>query len=861
MPHPRAPPVAHPASPTLPGAYGKEIIAASKAFRADFQKICFGAVAFHRPNEKIHQASCRLEKFGNDVFDTQLPQSKKADLKADGSGDVKAKDEGPADGVSGEGMKKKAEGEGEPETKVEDREKDAGQLPESAWDSAATVAFDSYVGGSAADEPAEVCLVCGGGADPDAADPAEACLLSCTHCGEAYHAFCTPPPCATVNEETRRHWVCPRCKRCAKPSCGKPIDGGVDGGADGCPVVESVRCSRCDKAYHAGCMPGNSAQEKRDGCAYWMCYDCRACEGCGRSHKATAGQGSWSADGLWCAACAHAGVEGRYCGVCSLPFDNNDLEAATMVQCDRCELWVHPQCDGMDEQTYMAYTEGAPGYESYLCCDCRPEDSAAAEEPMWRLLARMVRRGQQRRIHFSPELCAGSDAELGVSVGKHARRAAAADRWLRERAAAKAPWALARFGASRRRRRRCRRRRRGSRGRARSSTPGGRRSRPPRARRCRRWCLGWGCPWAATAAASATAAAAARARHLQVRALHGCLNSVNCGTCISCVDMPVFGGSGVRRQACLRAAASTRRRCLLGSRPPPPGCRCRPPPPPARAPPPHPAIPRSRARSHHPRSRPSWRPPLPSPFRARSTFRRRLHPRCSARCRRLLPPAHSRRGRSRRPPPHRGGARRGGVRRASAPADRPAGRTRRAGRASRDVRRPARGHAAAVGAAVARARRRRAAAAAAAGGAAPAAPVVALPPTAVAAAGAGATLLASAVPPGGAPSSVTFLPAQRSPQAGAAPPRSTLPGTMAPQQLNWKSCSSLVPSQPGSVGAGPPRFAPLPLPGDGAGAAASPGRPARHEPGARGGRRRWPKPERRRRGDARPDARPVAFPR
>ena len=120
-------PAADPAPPTTPGAYGKEIIAASKAFRADFQKICFGAVAFHRPNEKIHQASCRLEKFGNDVFDTQLPQSKKADLKADGSGDAKAKDEGPADGVSGEGMKKKAEGEGKPETKVEDREKDAGQ--------------------------------------------------------------------------------------------------------------------------------------------------------------------------------------------------------------------------------------------------------------------------------------------------------------------------------------------------------------------------------------------------------------------------------------------------------------------------------------------------------------------------------------------------------------------------------------------------------------------------------------------------------------------------------------------------------------------------------------------------------------
>ena len=114
--------------------------------------------------------------------------------------------------------------------------------------------------------------------------------------------------------------------------------------------------------------------------------------------------------------CAPAGYEGRYCAVCAKTYDYDEPDAQAMVECERCGLWVHPQCDGMDEQTYMAYTEGAPGYESYLCCDCRPEDSAAAEEPMWRLLARMVRRVQQRRIHFSPELCAGSDAELGVSV-------------------------------------------------------------------------------------------------------------------------------------------------------------------------------------------------------------------------------------------------------------------------------------------------------------------------------------------------------------------------------------------------------------------------------------------------------------
>ena len=43
-------------------------------------------------------------------------------------------------------------------------------------------------------------------------------------CAEAYHAFCCPPPCPAVNEETRLNWQCPRCRTCANPKCGAAID-------------------------------------------------------------------------------------------------------------------------------------------------------------------------------------------------------------------------------------------------------------------------------------------------------------------------------------------------------------------------------------------------------------------------------------------------------------------------------------------------------------------------------------------------------------------------------------------------------------------------------------------------------------
>ena len=36
-----------------------------------------------------------------------------------------------------------------------------------------------------------------------------------------------------------------------------------------------------------------------------------------------------------------------YCAVCATAYDYDEPDAQEMVECERCNLWVHPQCDGI----------------------------------------------------------------------------------------------------------------------------------------------------------------------------------------------------------------------------------------------------------------------------------------------------------------------------------------------------------------------------------------------------------------------------------------------------------------------------------------------------------------------------------
>jgi predicted RNA-binding Zn-ribbon protein involved in translation (DUF1610 family) len=55
----------------------------------------------------------------------------------------------------------------------------------------------------------------------------------------------------------------------------------------------------------------------------------------------------------------------QYCGACKrvwLPNDNSSF-----AQCDKCEIWIHADCDKLTNKKLKELTDGG----SYICPECR----------------------------------------------------------------------------------------------------------------------------------------------------------------------------------------------------------------------------------------------------------------------------------------------------------------------------------------------------------------------------------------------------------------------------------------------------------------------------------------------------------
>ena len=340
---------------------------------------------------------------------------------------------------------------------------------------------------SGASEP-DACFVCGAFACPTSGRLAEAELLHCSVCAESYHAFCTPIPTAQLNEETRRHWTCQRCRPPPPPlpvlpmvpdASGKipPVDERQEAYREATLATET-RCARCDKKRSVAEVRAAAGEGEVDlGGQLWVCSDCRCCESCGALNSR-----SWSVDGLWCSACAPAGEEGRYCGICSQvcpsrtarrpplppllpsprrlsdPISRADAsrplslapiplpslsqvyaegDETVSINCDRCGMWVHPECDEMSQEDFLAYNNNEPGYERYECPDCR-RDQREHGRSVWRQIERLIGLTQAKRTALSPDLLKESGMEVGVQ--QHPKRyAAVVRRSLRRPAPSNSP--------------------------------------------------------------------------------------------------------------------------------------------------------------------------------------------------------------------------------------------------------------------------------------------------------------------------------------------------------------------------------------------------------------------------------------
>lgn len=100
---------------------------------------------------------------------------------------------------------------------------------------------------------------------------------------------------------------------------------------------------------------------------------------CGRSHKkrsraALSCRGCGSADTRWrsasnggtlCAPCRGRWVRREYCPVCE-HFWSDRGKDASMLQCDKCDVWVHARCEGIPPSAVAIW-----GELPYSCAECR----------------------------------------------------------------------------------------------------------------------------------------------------------------------------------------------------------------------------------------------------------------------------------------------------------------------------------------------------------------------------------------------------------------------------------------------------------------------------------------------------------
>ncbi|KAL1495474.1 hypothetical protein AB1Y20_016840 [Prymnesium parvum] len=257
----------------LANAYGSDSLNDSlndavAAFRKDFELICTNAMAFHRPNEKCHIKAKRLLPFGVGCILSTFPWSKPADhtedehptanlnsvtsaLQPQQQDTLSAQPPPPANGV----LLGTVDSTGEK----------TALLLESEWDFNATVSFTTAAGAA----ELEFCFVCGACDLDDSSSRSS--MLHCWHCAEAFHVFCTPPPCPEINEDTILHWIWFEGRYCGV--CGVCYD-------DDDPFANvMVKCDTCGLWIHAAC-DGMDEQTyaaigaERPGYGIYECPDC-----------------------------------------------------------------------------------------------------------------------------------------------------------------------------------------------------------------------------------------------------------------------------------------------------------------------------------------------------------------------------------------------------------------------------------------------------------------------------------------------------------------------------------------------------------------------------------------------------------
>lgn len=204
----------------------------------------------------------------------------------------------------------------------------------------------------------EACGLCGGTRAKNKFLKEEE-LVCCATCPNVGH-----PSCLEIDEDLVEmirtyEWQCIECKMCSV--CRDP------GYED-----KMLFCDVCDRGYHTFCVGLKSLPQGR-----WVCQLCGICASCGTTQPGPKAKDKWRHEydtrgdeprflQTLCVSCSKLFNEGDFCASCLVVYRSDDTDLP-MVCCDKCDRWIHTECDGIDDDKYEDLSAEGSHYECLLC--------------------------------------------------------------------------------------------------------------------------------------------------------------------------------------------------------------------------------------------------------------------------------------------------------------------------------------------------------------------------------------------------------------------------------------------------------------------------------------------------------------
>jgi hypothetical protein len=201
----------------------------------------------------------------------------------------------------------------------------------------------------------DFCLVCG-------SSPNKEEVIYCRDCGDCFHTYCAiDARTRKIPKEKRHLWRCPACRICEE--CGGEEN-----------WENMLCCDGCDRGFHTYCLKPPMKQVPNEG---WKCNDCVHCVSCGAKHFGIR-KDIWRKDCTLCISCFQLYEKKAYCPICKVVWQKEQKDARA-VMCDTCNMWVHPQCAGIDDAKYQSMQDEEEQTE-WNCPRCNGDLEESDEE-------------------------------------------------------------------------------------------------------------------------------------------------------------------------------------------------------------------------------------------------------------------------------------------------------------------------------------------------------------------------------------------------------------------------------------------------------------------------------------------------